>query len=118
VLLFALLLSLATGAGFGLLPALRASRTGPNEALKARGGEAPRRRAIALRDALVVAQVAGSLVMLVGAGLFLRSLSRAQAIDPGFDPERPSSSRSTSRRRATTRRAAPRSTPRSSSGSP
>ena len=88
VLLFALLLSLATGVGFGLLPALRASRTGPIEALKARGGEPPRRRAVALRDVLVVAQVAGSLVLLVGAGLFLRSLSRAQAIDPGFDPER------------------------------
>ena len=88
VLLFALLLSLATGVGFGLLPALRASRTGLVESLKARGGETPRRRLIALRDVLVVAQVAGSLVLLVGAGLFLRSLSRAQAIDPGFDPER------------------------------
>ena len=88
VLLFALLLSLATGVGFGLLPALRASGTGLVESLKARGGETPRRRLIALRDALVVAQVAGSLVLLVGAGLFLRSLSRAQAIDPGFDPER------------------------------
>jgi len=88
VLLFALLVSLATGVGFGLLPALRASATGPIESLRARGGEAPRRRAFALRDALVVAQVAGSLVLLVGAGLFLKSLSRAQAIDPGFDPER------------------------------
>ena len=88
VLLFALLVSLATGVGFGLLPALRASATGPIESLKARGGEVPRRRAFALRDALVVAQVAGSLVLLVGAGLFLKSLSRAQAIDPGFDPER------------------------------
>ena len=88
MLLFALLLSLATGVGFGLLPALRASGTGLVESLKARGGETPRRRLIALRDALVVAQVAGSLVLLVGAGLFLRSLSRAQAIDPGFDPER------------------------------
>jgi predicted permease len=88
VLFFALLLSLATGVGFGLLPALRASGTGPIESLKARGAEAPRGRRIALRDALVVAQVAGSLVLLVGAGLFLRSLSRAQAIDPGFDPER------------------------------
>ena len=89
VLLFALLLSLATGVGFGLLPALRASRTAPLEALKARGGAAAAAaRRFALRDALVVAQVAGSLVLLVGAGLFLRSLSRAQAIDPGFDPER------------------------------
>jgi macrolide transport system ATP-binding/permease protein len=88
VLLFALLLSIATGVSFGLVPALRASGTGPIEALKARGGGTPRRRRLALRDALVVAQVAGTLVLLVGAGLFLRSLSRAQAIDPGFDPER------------------------------
>jgi len=87
VLLFTLGLSLATGIGFGLLPALRASGAGPAAALKARGDEAPRRRLLALRDALVVAQVTGSLVLLVGAGLFLRSLSRAQAIDPGFDPE-------------------------------
>ena len=87
VLLFALGLSLATGVGFGLLPALRASGTAPIDALKARG-EAVRGRGMRLRDALVVAQVAGSLVLLVGAGLFLRSLSRAQAIDPGFDPER------------------------------
>jgi putative ABC transport system permease protein len=87
VLLFALALSLATGVVFGLLPALRASGTAPLEALKGRGGEASRRRRLPLRDALVVAQVAGSLVLLIGAGLFLRSLSRAQAIDPGFDPE-------------------------------
>jgi putative ABC transport system permease protein len=86
VLLFALLVSLATGVAFGILPALRASRTRPFAALKA--GEGPaRRRAISLRDALVVAQVAGSLVLLVGAALLLRSLARAQAIDPGFDPQ-------------------------------
>ena len=88
VALFALALSLATGVAFGLLPALRASGTRPIDALKAKTGESPRRRALALRDVLVVAQVAGSLVLLAGAGLFLRSLSRAQAIDPGFDPER------------------------------
>src|SRR6185503_12398987 len=88
VLLFTLLLSVATGVSFGLLPALRASAASPIESLKTRGAEAKRRRWIGLRDALVVAQVAGSLVLLVGAGLFLKSLSRAQAIDPGFDPER------------------------------
>jgi len=88
VLLFTLLLSVATGVSFGLLPALRASAASPIESLKTRGAEAKRRRWIGLRDALVVVQVAGSLVLLVGAGLFLKSLSRAQAIDPGFDPER------------------------------
>lgn len=88
VLLFALALSLATGVVFGLLPALRASRTGPRAALQARGTDARSKRGIALRDLLVTAQVAGSLVLLVSAGLLLRSLGNAQAIDPGFDPER------------------------------
>jgi len=85
VLFFALFVSLATGVTFGLLPALRASGAAPMEALKAGPAEGPRRR-LAVRDVLVIAQVAGSLVLLVGAGLFLRSLARAQAIDPGFDP--------------------------------
>lgn len=87
VLLFAGAASLLTGVAFGLLPALRASGTAPMEALKAGAAERAR-RAFALRDTLVVAQVAGSLVLLAGAGLFLRSLARAQAIDPGFDPHR------------------------------
>jgi predicted permease len=87
VLSFALLLSLATGVGFGLLPALGASRTDPVRSLQDRSAGAPPRR-LAVRDLLVIAQVAGSLVLLVGAGLCLRSLSHAQAIDPGFDPGR------------------------------
>jgi predicted permease len=86
VLLFALLLSIATGVLFGLWPALRASSASPIESLTARGLEAPGRRRFAARDALVVAQVAGSLVLLIGAGLLLRSLANAKALDPGFDP--------------------------------
>jgi hypothetical protein len=86
VLLFALLLSMATGVVFGLWPALRASSASPIESLTARGPESPGRRRFAARDALVVAQVAGSLVLLIGAGLFLRSLANAKALDPGFDP--------------------------------
>ena len=85
VLFFALAVSLATGVAFGLLPALRASGTAPMEALRTGTSEGSHRR-LALRDILVVAQVAGSLVLLAGAGLSLRSLARAQAIDPGFDP--------------------------------
>jgi predicted permease len=87
VLAFALVLSLATAVLFGLWPALRASRARPVESLKARSGEAAARRRLSARDALVVAQVAGSLVLLVAAGLFLRSLANARAIDAGFDPE-------------------------------
>ncbi len=75
----------ATGVVFGLAPALRASRPDLVGVLKGGGGTVGRgRRRFPLRSALVVAQVAVSLLLLVGAGLFLRSLQRAAGIDPGF----------------------------------
>jgi predicted permease len=81
------LVALAAGLVFGLLPALRASRSNPIDGLKVSlvgaGGSARRLRS---GGALVVAQVALSLVLLVGGGLFLRSLGRAQAVDLGLDP--------------------------------
>ncbi len=88
-LLFALALSIITGLTFGLAPAWQASRAETMTALKEEGGRgnvgATGRR---IRGALVVIQVAVCLVLLVGAGLFMRSLYAAQRIDPGFDPER------------------------------
>jgi predicted permease len=92
VLAFTLLLSLLTGIVFGIAPALQASNPDLVAALKdeavllAGQGSAFARR-FSLRNLLVVAQVALSLVLLIGAGLFLRSLQRAQSIDPGFEPE-------------------------------
>jgi predicted permease len=89
-LAYATLVSLATGLFFGLVPAWQASRPDTVNALKeeagrsASGGRAGQR----LRSALVVAQVAVCLVLLVGAGLFVRSLQAAQHIDPGFEPDR------------------------------
>jgi len=93
VLGFTLLLSVLTGLLFGIAPALQASKPDLVVALKdetalvpgasGRGG-----RRFTLRDLLVVAQVALSLVLLISAGLFLRSLRKAQGIDPGFDPSR------------------------------
>ena len=86
VLAFTGALSLLTGVVFGLAPALRASRPDLVPALKDEAfvpGERGRR--FNLRNMLVVAQVALSLVLLITAGLFLRSLRQAQAIDPGFD---------------------------------
>lgn len=88
VFLFALAVSVVTGAVFGLAPAMQASRQAPVEALKDEGsaGAGGRRRA-RMRSALVVAQVALSAVLLVAAGLFLRSLQKMNAVDAGFDAE-------------------------------
>ena len=89
VLAFAFILSLATGVIFGLAPALQASRPDLVPALKDEDSAAAQgRRRFNLRNLLVVAQVALSLVLLIGAGLFLRSLNNAQSIDPGFDAEK------------------------------
>jgi len=82
VLAFAVAVSLATGVGFGLAPALQATRVDLVPGLKgAPAGGGARSR---LRGALLVGQVALSLVLLVGAGLFARALQRALSIDPGF----------------------------------
>jgi len=88
VLLFALCFSFLTGLLFGIIPALQATRADVLPALKDESATAsftPRR--FSLRNLLVVAQVAISLVLLVGAGLFLRSLGNAQSIDPGFQAD-------------------------------
>ena len=86
---FAFGLSLLTGVAFGLAPALRASRPDLLPALKDEQSLAGgRRRRLSLRGALVVAQVAASLVLLVGAGLFLRSLREAATVETGFESER------------------------------
>ena len=89
VLLFTLGLSLIAGVVFGLAPALRASRPALIPALKDDAAAFfERTRTFGLRNLLVVVQVALSVVLLIAAGLFLRSLQRAQTIDPGFDAEK------------------------------
>ncbi|MBO0801068.1 MAG: ABC transporter permease, partial [Blastocatellia bacterium] len=86
--IFALLLAVLTGVLFGLAPALQASKTDLVPALKDESGAEGRRRLrFNLRDALVIAQMALSLVLLIGAGLFIRSLHHAQQIDLGFKPD-------------------------------
>ena len=89
MLIFALALSIATGVLFGLAPALQASRPNTNDSLKDAGragtGGASRQR---LRDALVVAEVALSVALLIGAGLLMRSMWTLQRVNPGFDPSR------------------------------
>jgi len=86
VLVFTLLASLLTGVGFGLAPAWRASRTAMVPELKSGSGTETGRPRWSLRNALVVLQVAFSLLLLVGAGLCVRSLQKLQRIDPGFEP--------------------------------
>ncbi|HXT69187.1 MAG TPA: ABC transporter permease [Vicinamibacterales bacterium] len=92
VLLFTFVVSIVTGLLFGLAPALRAARVDLNTSMKAGGrntaGEggfgSSRRR---LRSLLVVAEIAISLMLLVGAGLLIRSFVRLQNVSPGFEEQ-------------------------------
>jgi predicted permease len=86
VFLFAFLLSLATGFIFGVVPALRATKTGLVESLKEETHVAgPSGRSARFQKTLLAGQVAFSLVSLIAASLFLRAVQRAYDIDPGFD---------------------------------
>lgn len=87
VLGFAALLTGITGIGFGLVPALRLGRDDDSNGLRegSRSGVGGRKER--LRSSLVVAEVAGSIVLLVSSGLLLRALWRVQSTDPGFRTE-------------------------------
>jgi predicted permease len=88
VCLFTLAAVLVTGAVVGIMPALRVARTDVNSMLREGGrgsSDGPRRNLV--RNSLVMAQVAGSLLLLIVAGLFVRSAGKARQIGLGFDPE-------------------------------
>jgi putative ABC transport system permease protein len=88
VLFFMLAISVLTGILFGIFPALQLSRTNVNQTLRDEGrGSTGGHRRVQLRGLLVVGQVALSLLLLIGAGLLVRSFSRLLSVDPGFDPQ-------------------------------
>jgi putative ABC transport system permease protein len=86
VLAFSFMASVVCGVVFGLIPALQSSRSKPNEFLKEgeRGSTGNRGRT---RSALVIAEVGLSLVLLVGAGLLVKSFARLMDVNVGFDPD-------------------------------
>lgn len=87
VLAFTTLLTVATGILFGLAPALRATRVELSSSLKEGRGSVSARSRNVLANALIVSQVALSTVLVIGAGLFVRSLANLRNVDTGFDKE-------------------------------
>jgi predicted permease len=85
VLLFTILVSVLTGIMFGLLPAIRMSRTDISGKLKDSGRAISGLRSL-MQSALVMGEIAMALVLLVGAGLMCRTLGQLWKVDPGFDP--------------------------------
>jgi putative ABC transport system permease protein len=90
MLVFAVLLTGVTGVGFGVIPALRAcnptNEVAGTSGLREGARAGSDRRTERLRSALVVAEVAASVALLIGSGLLLRALWRLQGTDPGFRP--------------------------------
>ena len=87
VLLFALAVSIATGLLFGLAPAWQASRATIGSVLKEGGRSSTASSGRWVRNGLLIAEVAMSIVLLVGAALLLRSFARLVNVDPGFKPD-------------------------------
>lgn len=89
IVMAAFAISLITSVIFGILPALRASKLSPVEVMKEESGSVSTgMRKSRLGSALVVAQISLSLLLLVVAGLFIRTLQNAEQQDPGFDKEK------------------------------
>ena len=87
VLLFALAASLLTSVGFGLMPAVHLSRQDLHDSLKEGGRQQGPSIGRGARELLIVAEVALSIVLLIGAGLLVRSLWQLQHVNPGFAAE-------------------------------
>ncbi len=89
IILSSFIVSLITSMIFGVLPAMRSSKFSPVEVLKDESGSVSAGfRKSRLASTLVVAQISFSLLLLIVAGLFVRTLQKAEQQDPGFDPDR------------------------------
>jgi putative ABC transport system permease protein len=87
VLAWSAAMGLFAGVLVAVLPTLHATRTDPHESLKSDGRSGQGRATTRLRQGLIVAEIALSVVLLLGAGLLMRSFLKMQASDPGFDPK-------------------------------
>jgi putative ABC transport system permease protein len=87
IILVAAALSLLAGAAAALIPALQAARGTVSDSLRQAGAGGVTRRAARFRAGLSLVQTALSVLLLVGAGLFVRSLDRVRSVDLGFDPQ-------------------------------
>jgi len=87
VLAFTFAAALVAALVFGIIPAVQASRPQMVESLRERGGPSGLSRQRLLRNGVVVLEVALSVVLLIGAGLLLRSFVELQRVDPGYEPE-------------------------------
>ena len=87
VLLFTVVLALSTGLAFGLAPALQSSRFALTESLKSGGRSAAISVSQRLRNVLVITEVAFAVLLVISAGLMIRSFWALSHVDPGFRPE-------------------------------
>ena len=88
VLLFTLVTAVVTGVLFGLAPAIQAARVDVNTFLKESAGKGVAAGKGRLRSALVVVEIAMSMVLLVGAALTIRTFANLRGVEPGFDPQK------------------------------
>jgi predicted permease len=88
ILLFTLAVTVATGLFFGLAPAIQSTKPNVGPTLKDQAGSVVSGGSVILRKSLVIAQVTLSLLLLIGAGLFVKSLNNIRDLGPGFPVER------------------------------